>query len=265
MKEIFKYGLAVGALVAAGVLGNSAQAHLIYEGPIDLQGTGLGNVETILTMTSQGTGINESGKVSWNGSADVVTADPNPPGYTPSGSTNMNGLNKTILLSDTGWTPNTGSGLGIVFNPVEPQNPGKVSITLNNLEMTIYDATTGAAKFVAPWAAAFPGDPGGPPLTLDAIDAGTGNSGYLFALDKTETDQLNALQGLSVNDHIGLLAFATDAQGGHETFFGTVIAHDPDPVPAPAPANTIGLLGIGMIGTAGAIRWNRRRQSQFAV
>jgi len=250
MRKSLNYGLAVGTLVAAGVLGSvSAKADLIYQGPIDLGGTGLGAVDTILTMTSHGSGTAESGKVSWNGSANVVTADPNPPGYTPAGSTDMTGINHTITMGSTGWV--AGDGLGIVFNPAEPGPVGGVAnaITLNNLVMTIYGATTGNTLFTAPWL--------GGPLTLEAVDPGTGNSGYLFTLNQLETTELNN-SGVGLTDRIGLLAYATDATGGQETFFGTVIADAPDAVPAPG--NTLGLLGVGLVGMVGAVGWNRRRQ-----
>jgi hypothetical protein len=241
--KYLNYGLAVCALVAAGVLGTSAKADLIYTGPVTIGGAGLGNVSTILTMNGHGSSDVESGMVSWNGTKDVVTPDPNPPGYTPSGSTDMTGINNTILMSETGWKH--GDGLEIIFNPAEPQNAQKISITLNNLVMTIYDSATGATKFQAPWLDG--------PLTLDAVDPGTGNAGYGFALNAIETTELNlAVNNVQGSDHIGLLAFATDAQGGNETFFGTVIAHDPDPVPAPG--NTLGLLGIGpLVQSAGVV------------
>jgi len=249
VRKSLRYGFAVGALVAAGVIGTSApvKADLIYQGSIDLGGTGLGAVDTIMTFTSHGSGTSESGMVIWNGSTDVVTGDPNPPGYTPAGATDMNGINHTITLGSTNWAP--GDGLGIVFNPVEPGPAGSTAnhITLNNLVMTIYGATTGDVLFSAPWL--------GGPMDLAAIDQGTGNSGFLFSLNQAETTELNNA-GVGVNDHIGLLAYATNATGGHETFFATVIAHTPDPVPAPS--NTLALLGIGLVGMA--VAWNRRRQ-----
>ena len=106
--------LTTTALVA-GVLGfgASAHAHLVYVGPVNLTGTGLGAVDTILTFaTANGQTTNESAMISWDGSKDVLTADPNPPGYTPTGSTKFDGINHTITMSQTGWTP--GNGLGIV-------------------------------------------------------------------------------------------------------------------------------------------------------
>jgi hypothetical protein len=158
----------------------------------------------------------------------------------------MVSINHTILVSDTGWT--SGMNLGIVFNPVEPNSPSQQSITLNNLEMTIYGANSNVL-FDAPWLDG--------PLTLDTNNnPGTGNSGYLFDLNQAEANELN-MSGVGMNDHIGLLAYATDATGGPETFYGTVIARDP----VPAPGNTLGLLSIGLIATFGAIGWNRRRKN----
>ena len=69
--------LTLAAAACLLALGQSAQAHLIYMGPTDLVGTGLGAVPTILTMaTKNGQSSEESGKVSWDGTKDVAVADP---------------------------------------------------------------------------------------------------------------------------------------------------------------------------------------------
>jgi PEP-CTERM motif len=242
--------VAAGALLALSA--TTAQAHLIYEGIVDMTGTGLGAVDTILTMQSHGSGTVESGIVRWGGtgSGDVIIGDPTVAqgvstygGYTGVGSTDMIGINHTITVGQTGWAP--GSGLSIVFNPVEPGNTITHSITLNQMVLVINDGTTGALEFFAPWTDG--------PMTFLPLDQGTGQSGYSFALDAAETAQLNAVATLGVNDRIGLLAFVTDAQGGHDTFFATVVA---DPVPEPG---SLVLLGSGLIGLCGVVGWRRRR------
>ena len=198
-----------------------AKADLISQGVVDLQGTGLGAVPTILTLaTKNGQDTEESGKVSWNGSADVATADPTGVGgplaggaYTI-GKSKLDGINNTVTLTDAGWQPKM--GLGIIFNPNEPGN--SQSITLNKLVLTVYGATTGDVLFSAPYV--------GAPIAFDATDSGTGKSGFLFTLDQTESDELNAA-GVTGADHVGLFAYLTDASGGHETFFGSVFGEVP--------------------------------------
>jgi len=155
----------------------------------------------------------------------------------------MTGLNHTIAVSDTGWTGT--QSLGIVFNPQEPGvGSGNNNITLNNLVMTIYNDTTGATVFTAPWL--------DDPLSLAGL-TGTGNSGYLFALNAIETDELLS-SGATGADRIGLLAYATNAQGGPETFFGTVVA-----LPVPEP-NSSAILGTTLLALAGISYVVRRRR-----
>src|SRR5688572_12770810 len=79
-KEIFMKTRQLKLLSSAGAIAMilataNANATLEYLGPVDLTGTGLGNVNTLLTIQSPANTTTESGSVSWNGSSNVTTGD----------------------------------------------------------------------------------------------------------------------------------------------------------------------------------------------
>src|SRR5689334_18689958 len=102
--------------VAAAVLGLasvSAHASLTLVSPENFQGTGLGAVNTVLTISSPGSTSFESGSVSFN---DVVSG-------------NTQNQTQTRTLGQVGVS--SASTLRVVFNASEPGSaPG---ITLDNL------------------------------------------------------------------------------------------------------------------------------------
>ena len=64
--------------VVAGLLamcGPAANAQLVLDGPVDFGGTGLGSVNTVLTIQSPGSSSTEVGSVWWDGSMDVSSGD----------------------------------------------------------------------------------------------------------------------------------------------------------------------------------------------
>lgn len=211
------YSLLFGTALA---LSASAHASLELLGPIDQVGTGLGAVETILTLQSPANSTTEAGSVAWDGTQDVLTGD-------------TIAINKTLTFAEV--PIQHASELVIVFNPVEPGNTTDNTITLTSLTVDFFSAS-GTLLFTS-------GALANAPLVFPITDLGTGKSGFAFALDSTQAATAEALAfGANYNplNRIGLSASLIDATGGHETFFG---------VPIPEPETyAMMLAGLGLMG-----------------
>ena len=248
------------ALFSGGIC--SVSASVVFVGPVDLGGTGLGAVTTVLTITSPGNSTIETGCVAPSGS-----------GSTTSGC----GFSNTQVQSQFG-TPSlaaagigTASDLRIVFNASEPGNAR--DIMLNNLVLTLY---SGANTFSASL------NPAGG-ILFPNTQSGTGNSGYVFALSSpglcaampggcpsgNDMGEAAAAQtfidnnGGATNVRIGLGASAGNASGGAgsatgglETFFVGSVATLGGPgsggnsgESVPEPVEML-LVGTGLIGLA---------------
>jgi hypothetical protein len=225
---------AIAAALAIGATG--AHAELILLGPADLNGTGLGAVNTVLTMTSPANTSTESASVNLNTSGALnVTGD-------------AIAINQTRTLAQIGTT--SAANLRIVFNASEPANAD--SITLSNLVLTLQPASGATTPAMNFHSGAFV------PITLNATQQGIGNAGYVFGLNAVQAAQAQAAiaAGASV---LGLQASATNATGGNETFFATTAAGLPPLVgPVPEPA-TLALLGSGFLAMGGIALRRRKR------
>ena len=216
--------LSAVALLAAPL--SVARADLVFNGIADLGGTGLGAVNTILTIANSPT---ELGCVSWNGTTTVL-------GATVSGTGQC-----------TGTT--TGSNFALLFNPAEPGNDQRV--TLNTLVALFYN-NAGTLIFSAQLQV--------PNQTFNAADQGTGNTGFEFILTPTEAATLQGFitaLGTS-NIHVGLastLGVPFSSDGAHETFFAfnSGIA-----TITPEPSTTV-LMATGLFGLVGFVRRRRSR------
>ena len=63
------------AAAALAFAGGAANASLTLSGPENFQGTGLGNVNTILTIQSPGSTTSETGQVAFSNGSDVITGN----------------------------------------------------------------------------------------------------------------------------------------------------------------------------------------------
>jgi len=247
----FKKGLLALGLAAVAA---SSHAALILDTPsvLDLNGTGVGNVSTILTISSPANSTTETGSVAWNGSATTTT------GNVQSGG-NSSVLNQAVTLATAGVNSAADlANLRIVFNAQEPgAGSGDNGINLNNLALSIF-SPTGTSLFTSGTFAA---------QAFDATQTGTGNSGIVFKLDGADLAAATAAlagSNFSTNDRIGLSAAASNATGGFETFFAVNLRGGGstggggttgggtagNPVPEPA---TLAMLGLGM-AALGAMR-----------
>ena len=218
------------AIAALGMsLTGTAQAALILAGPENFGGSGLGAVNTILTINSPNNTTTESGAVSFNGTADVITGDA------------MTGGSQTQTRTISSLGVTSASNLRVVFNAVEPGNAS--SITLTNLVLSIF-SPTGTTLFSS---GAFA------PIAFANTFAGTGNSGFVFRLDAADTIAAQATGFGNGANRIGLLGSASNATGGFETFFA---AASVTTVPVPEPG-TMAIFGAALLGLWGARRKGR--------
>jgi hypothetical protein len=223
------------SLLAASLTGFATAGHasLVLAGPENFAGTGLGSVNTVLTLLSPANSSTETGGVQFTSTGDLISGD----AQTGASQT------QTRTIGELGLT--SASSLRVVFNALEPGG-AENNITLSNLVLNIY-SPTGQQLFTS---GAFT------PVAFPDTFTGAGNSGFVFALDAAQAAQAQAT-GFAANYRIGLFATATSATGGFETFFVANSATGTPMTPVPEPMSLAlfgsGLLGLGMI---------RRRRSK---
>ena len=226
MKKPCPHVLAAAIAMCAG----AAHAQLVLSGPEDFQGTGLGAVNTVLTIQSPGNSTSESGSVAWIGTGDLKSGD------FKSGASQT----RTRTFAELGVM--SAADLRVVFNALEPGNSAN-SIQLTGLTLGVYDSA-GNLVFTSSTAQSY---------SFANTLTGAGNSGFVFALSAQDAAALQALFNESLR--VGLSAQATNATGGFETFF---VANAPVTIAIPEPASyALTLAGMGIVGLVARRRGQR--------
>jgi len=235
--------LSVLALLAAPLA--VARADLVFMGVVTVGGTGLGAVNTVLTIQSTANNTTEQGCVGDSSLGDVIGLF-QATGCTTATATDVKtgaSQTQTRTLAEAGIT--SASNFAILLNAAEPAGN---EIQLEHLVVNFYNATTGALLFTATY--------NGVPQLFPSTETGTGNTGFGFTLNGAQAASLQTAIGLNgglTNVSVGLASQLTQATGGNETFF---IFNSGAASVVPEPS-TIVLTASGLFGLAGFVR--RRR------
>lgn len=222
--------LGISSLLATMFAAGNAHAALTLLGPDNSTGTGLGAVNTVLTIQSPGNSTFESGSVGLDATGtQTISGD----AKTGSSQTSVRSLSSLGLTS--------ASDIRVVFNAAEPGNASANGITLSNLVLNIF-SPTGTTLFSS---GAFT------PVNFSSTTTGLGRSDFVFGLDSAQASaaQSAAFSGSSFGANlIGLTAAASSATGGPETFF----VNSGGTAPVPEPSTYILMLsGLAMLGFVG--------------
>lgn len=238
MSTRVKFGPLLLAVLAALCLSPSrASASLLYLGTTSEQGSGLGNVNTIVSLKPQGDGTVACGMV---GPGDVTSP-------CDGALTTFNGgsNNQTYTLAGLGVVD--AADLRFVFNVNEPDDV--VTLTGLSIDFFAAGATMGTIPFLVSSFAAVP-------MELVEVGGGIGGQGHVFALSASDAAIVNAQ--LTAGVILGARFSVFGAAGGFETLNVSGVEDEVVPNPRDVPEPTmLALVGGALLGVGAASRRKR--------
>jgi hypothetical protein len=241
LKHVFS---AVAMAIAAG---SHAEAGLMLLSQTPYSGSGLGAVNTILTLTSPGNLSGEAGCVAFGGVVGTLGCF----GDVSVGGNELTGASQTQTRTIAQSGATMASNFAIVLNAQEPGGALN-SIILEDLSVRFY-SPTGTILYTATLNQAT--------VPLNNTFTGTGNAGFVFVLDETQAAAAQAIGAFANQSNvIGLSARLSSATGGPETFFVGNLGTGGGGVGAEIPEPTTYLtLGVGLM----ALGFSRKLLARF--
>ena len=215
----------------------TASASLILQSPVQISGTGLGTVPTILTIQND---PSEIGCVGFAGTGSTYNAS----GVcTGSNSDVKTGASQTLLEPLSAASIISASNFALVFNA---NQPAAGPITLTGLQAAFYSPTGTFLYETSGLSCA--GLASSPGCTFPSTFNGTGNSGFVFILDSAQQAAATTA-GVFANpaNLIGVSFSASNSSGGPETVFLASTSTTTSSIPEPG-ALLIVASGFALVG-----------------
>lgn len=188
--------LGAAAVAASG----TSQADLVYLGNIANVSGGVGNSQTVLSLSSPGNTTDETGRIG------VIGGNESCEGDFQGGCGSANNPLPLRTFADA----NIASALDLVLM-LDAQEPGNDnSITLDALTLTVYGPAGNDSVL-------FEGSYTGSPLSLTTCPGQGNNCVNAFVLDSFQASALQAVFG--ADNRVGLSAALSDATGGPDRWF----------------------------------------------
>jgi hypothetical protein len=235
------------ALAVALLLGPPTQ---VFAGTITFSGnytsasgTGFGSIDNVLTLHATGpsTPTQESGAVSWDGSApDVLSGD-----ATNTSQTLTAAYRTSAAGTNISWSPVTGADFAVVFQV--NQTGSNLTVDLNQFQIDFFTAAGGSI----PGITAVYTEVGNQTSALPGV--GVGSSGWLFNVHLDGAEAL-AFFGTPTN-RLGMSVPGSNPIGnfndGPENFYiaaGQSVSVVPEPASMASRVSALSLLGYGRGG-----------------